>query len=76
MNTANKSSIEIVMRQTECYDVKFINDVLLKNKNNELDTIIEILDLKQPEKEKTIFDDMREILNDKEKIFSELQKKS
>ncbi len=69
-----KKDIEMIMRQTEHYDVKKIQEIYLQNKENVLDTVYQLLNLNHqtvPKKDDP-FAEMRKILDEKDKIFEKV----
>jgi hypothetical protein len=76
-NVKFKEDIEAIMRQTECYDVKLIKTKYELNDKNVLETVFDILNIKpnKSSKPQTEIEKMREILDEKDKIFRNLQKK-
>jgi hypothetical protein len=70
LSDAQKEDIATIMRQTECYDTKLIKEKYEKNGNNVLETVYDILDMKiEKPVATTEFDKMREILEEKDKLF-------
>jgi hypothetical protein len=75
-NTISKEDIATIMRQTECYDIKLIKKKFIENNRDILDTIFDIMNMKEEvEEPKTDFDKMRNILNQKEELYFKAMKK-
>jgi galactitol-specific phosphotransferase system IIB component len=72
----SKEDIATIMRQTECYDVKLIKKKFIENNMDTLDTIFDIMNMKEEvEEPKNDFDKMRNILNQKEELYFQAMKK-
>lgn len=70
MNSTEKDDIATIMRQTECYDVEIIKEKYSLNNHNVLETIFDIMNMKTIEKKPSNkFEEMRIIMDQKEKLF-------
>jgi hypothetical protein len=74
----NNDLIEIIRSQTNIDDVLFIERKLMECNNDVPKTILTIMNLlpKEIKKEPTDFDVLREILNEKDKIYHEVMDKN
>jgi hypothetical protein len=71
-----KDDIATIMRQTECYDINLIKEKYINNNKDVLETIFDIMNMKIiDDKPKTDFEKMREIVDEKEKLFHEKSSK-
>ncbi len=67
-----KEDLELIKKQTNIYDELEIEKIFLKNNSNIIKTIMELSNLKidkNRDKPITLFDDLREICDEKDKIF-------
>lgn len=67
-----KEDLDLIKNQTNCQDDLEIERVFLKNNSNIIKTIMEISNFKvdkNREKPLTLFDDLRAICDEKDKIF-------
>ena len=76
LSDEQKKDIEMIMRQTSVLDVKQIQDVYMKNKQDVLNTICDLLEIKEKTVAKKPFDDqfaeIRKVLEEKDEIFEKV----
>lgn len=72
------NDIDIISKQTGIEDTVYIERVYIESKRSIADTIMKLMEYdycKEPiEKEKTVFDDIREVVAEKEKLFIQVMK--
>ena len=68
-NTNIRENVEIVMRQTSCYDVKLIKEKLAANRDDVVATICDLLDIRAPDPPKDPMSDVRTVLEEKDAMF-------
>lgn len=64
-----RESVELVMRQTECYDVNIIQTKLAEHNNDVVATVCDIMNIGRPVKKADEFAEMRKILEEKDALF-------
>lgn len=68
----DKDDIAIIMRQTECYNVKFLVDKFIQNNKNVLDTVCDIMNIEETKDTfmpKDQFTEIREAILEKDNLF-------
>ena len=61
--------IELVMRQSEVYDVNVIRAKLVEHAYDVVSTVCDLMNIREKEKPNDEFSNMREILEEKDRLF-------
>lgn len=64
-----RENVELVMRQTECYDVNIIKKKLIEHNDDVVATVCDIMNIGRPVKKTDEFAEMRQILEEKDALF-------
>jgi hypothetical protein len=69
-----KADIEIIMRQTECYDVKQVRAVYEMMNGDVLESVCHLMKIKKQDKpvvsdQQALFQNLRDVIDDKDKMF-------
>lgn len=75
MSNDERTDLEMIMRQTSCYNVKFLKERYNKCNNDVLATIIDIMNIPEPDRKQdrlpeTKFSQFRNIIAEKDKIYT------
>lgn len=74
-----KEDIAIIMRQTECYDVKLLVDRYKYNQKDVLETVCEVMNIQKSTPNDFMpqdqFTEIREALTEKDKMFQDAMTK-
>jgi hypothetical protein len=77
MNDEHRSNVEVVMRQTECYDISLIKRKLQEHDNNVVDVICDLMTLPTApappplSSSQSHFEDIRSIMDEKDRLFQQ-----
>ena len=72
MEQQMKKDIEIIMRQTNCLDVHLIKEKYIKYNGDIVEVVLNMLELNTAtteEKKNNVFEEFRDILAEKDKIY-------
>lgn len=72
-----KKDIELIMRQTECYNTALLKQKYLENNGNVLETICDVLEVVKKEEaiKQDKFTEFRAVLEEKDRLFNVAMKR-